>query len=181
MTEETERRERFRRQALPHLDAAYNFARWLVHDDVDAEDVVQDAFLRAFRAFDGLRDAEPRAWLMAIVRNAAFDFLRRRRRGAAVLLHEEDRQLVSLEPSPEAVSIARSDERRLAALIAALPAQFREVLVLREQAGLAYHEIAAAIGAPIGTVMSRLARGRRMLADAWEGGTDPHEERRHGV
>jgi RNA polymerase sigma factor (sigma-70 family) len=181
MSEESERRERFRRQALPHLDAAYNFARWLVHDDVDAEDVVQDAFLRAFRSFDALRDAEPRAWLMAIVRNAAFDFLRRRHRSAGVLLHEEDPRLVSLEPSPEAASIARSDERRLAQLIAALPAQFREVLILREQAGLAYHEIAAAIGAPLGTVMSRLARGRRLLADAWDRGADSGEERRHGV
>jgi RNA polymerase sigma-70 factor (ECF subfamily) len=115
------------------------------------------------------------------VRNAAFDFLRRRQHGAAVLLQDEDPRLVSLEPSPEAVSIARSDERRLVQLIAALPTQFREVLILREQAGLAYHEIARAIGAPIGTVMSRLARGRRMLADAWEGGTDPHEAQHHGL
>jgi RNA polymerase sigma-70 factor (ECF subfamily) len=181
MSEESERRERFRQQALPHLDAAYNFARWLVHDDIDAEDVVQDAFLRAFRSFGTLREDEPRAWLMAIVRNAAYDFLRRRQRGAGVLLHEEDPRLVSLEPSPEAHSMARSDARRLARLIAALPAQFREVLVLREQAGLAYHEIAATIGAPIGTVMSRLARARRLLAEAWEGDAAASGERRHGV
>jgi RNA polymerase sigma-70 factor (ECF subfamily) len=181
MSEESERRERFRRQALPHLDAAYNFARWLVHDDVDAEDVVQEAFLRAFRSFDSLSAAEPRAWLMAIVRNAAFDFLRRRRKGVGVLLHDEDPRLVSLEPSPEAASIQRSNERRLAGLIAALPAQFREVLVLREQSGLAYHEIAAAIGAPIGTVMSRLARARRLIADAWEEGDNGGRERRRGV
>jgi RNA polymerase sigma-70 factor (ECF subfamily) len=180
MGEENERHERFRRQALPHLDAAYNFACWLLHNEVDAEDVVQEAFLRAFRSFGELRDTEPRAWLMAIVRNAAFDFLRRSRRGAGVLLREEDPRLVSLEPSPEDVSIARSDERRLVRLIASLPPQFREVLILREQAGLAYQEIATIIGAPIGTVMSRLARGRRLLADAWQG-TGPGKERRHGV
>ena len=183
MTEESERRERFRREALPHLDAAYNLARWLVHDEADAEDVVQEAFLRAFRAYASMREAEPRAWLMAIVRNAAYDFVRRRRRGAAaIVLQEDDPRLVSLEPSPEAASIQRSDERRLARLIAALPPQFREVLVLREQTGLAYHEIAAAIGAPIGTVMSRLSRARRLLAEAWEqGGAGAPGERSHGV
>jgi RNA polymerase sigma factor (sigma-70 family) len=181
MTEESRSQERFRRLALPHLDGAYNFARWLVHDEVDAEDVVQEAFLRAFRSFDGLREADPRAWLMAIVRNAAYDFLRRHRRPQHVPLQDDEQGLATTEPSPEATAIARSSTRRLVALIAALPPQFREVIVLREQETLSYHEIAEVVGVPIGTVMSRLARARRLLADAWNDEAPSARERRHGL
>jgi RNA polymerase sigma-70 factor (ECF subfamily) len=155
-------RARFEQMVLPHLDAAYNLARWLTRNDHDADDVVQEAMLRAFRHFDSLRgDARP--WLLAVVRNACFSWLQANRPADVEPLDDvADDSL----PGPEA-AVARSVDRRLLnEAIAALPVQFREVLVLRELEDLAYRDIARIAGIPIGTVMSRLARARRQLADS---------------
>lgn len=162
------RRQRFEAQALPHLDAAYNLARWLARSPADAEDIVQEAMLRAYRAFDGFRGGDARPWLLAIVRNcwrtAGADA---KRRNHTALPENDDQTLRSEEPDPEARAAEASEGRRLDALIALLPNEFREVLVLREMEDMSYREIAEVTGAPIGTVMSRLARGRTMLRERW--------------
>jgi len=161
-------RQRFEALALPHIDAAYNLARWLSRSPADADDVVQEAMLRAFRAFDGFRGEDVRPWLLAIVRNCwrsrAADV---RRRAHAPLPAEDDRPLAFDGPDPEAEAARASDRRRLDVLIAELPEDFREVLILREMEDMSYREIAAATGAPIGTVMSRLARARGLLKELW--------------
>ncbi len=156
-------RARFEQQVLPHLDAAFNLARWLTRNDHDAEDVVQEALLRAYRFFDGLRGA-PRPWLLAIVRNACFSWLQANR--PAELRAIDGLEQESDAPGPEALAARDVDRRRLNEAIAALPVQFREVLVLRELEDLAYKEIARIAEIPIGTVMSRLSRARRQLAAA---------------
>jgi RNA polymerase sigma-70 factor (ECF subfamily) len=155
-------RTRFEQTVLPHLDAAYNLARWLTRNDHDADDVVQEAMLRAYRHFEGLRgDARP--WLLAVVRNACFSWLQQNRPADVEPLDDVADDAL---PGPEA-AVARSVDRRLLnEAIAALPVQFREVLVLRELEDLAYRDIARVAGIPIGTVMSRLARARRMLAES---------------
>jgi len=159
----TDRRARFEQQVLPHLDAAFNLARWLTRNDHDAEDVVQEAMLRAYRFFDALR-GEARPWLLAIVRNACFSWLQANR---PVELQAIDRmEQESDAPGPEALAARDLDRRRLNEAIAALPVQFREVLVLRELEDLAYKDIARIAEIPIGTVMSRLARARRLLVES---------------
>ena len=161
-----DRRQRFEAQALPHLDAAYTLARWLSRSPADAEDIVQDAMLRAFRAFDGVRADTVRPWLLAIVRNCFRDHAGRLGRTRA----EGDAALADLAwdgPDPEAEAARTSEWRRLDAVMAHLPDDFREVLVLREVEDMSYRDIAQVIGAPIGTVMSRLARARAMLKDRW--------------
>jgi len=158
-----DRRRRFEAQALPHLDAAYNLARWLSRSPVDADDIVQDAMLRAFRAFDGFRGGDAKAWLLTIVRNCwASAGTANRRRGHTSL---DDENLVAEEATPEASAIQAGTRRQLDSMIAALPEEFREVLILREMEDLSYREIADVTGAPIGTVMSRLARARAMLRE----------------
>lgn len=147
------------------MDAAYNLARWLTRNDHDAKDVLQDAMLRAFRFCDGLR-GEPRPWLLAIVRNACFSWLRSNRPGDVASPENGDAELVAEEDGPEALAARQFDRRLLNEAIAALPVQFREVLVLRELEDLSYKEIARVVDVPIGTVMSRLARARRLLADS---------------
>lgn len=165
----TDRRRRFEAQALPHLDAAYNLARWLTRSPADAEDVVQEAMLRAYRGFDGLRGGDAKAWLLAIVRNCARNALKAGRRRAHVPLPEEDdRALPSNEPGPEATAATSSEGRRLNAMLATLPEDFREVLILRELEDLSYRDIAAIADIPLGTVMSRLARARTMLRERWQ-------------
>jgi len=163
-----QRRRQFEAQALPHLDAAYNLARWLSRSPADAEDIVQDAMLRAYRAFDGFRGGDIKPWLLAIVRNcwrnASADT---RRRKHTALPEEHDEPLLSDEPSPEAMVATASEGRRLNEVIALLPNEFREVLILREMEDLSYREIADVTGAPIGTVMSRLARARALLKEKW--------------
>lgn len=158
----------FEELVLAHLDAAHNFARWMTRDAAAAEDAVQEASLRAFRFFHQMEGPRPKAWFMAIVRNACLDELRERRLRGLEDTYDEtvhgaiDEARSELEP-PEA-ALARADEaRELHARLAALPAEYREVVVLRELEGLAYKEIAAIIGVPIGTVMSRLSRGRDLL------------------
>lgn len=167
------RTRRFEQTALPHLDAAYNLARWLVGSDADARDVVQDAYLRAFRYFDGYAGGDPRSWLLAIVRNASFSWLGRNRPGDIVALDDDARSAeveaaLAIAENPESAVISRSQSALLDRLIAALPAPFREVIVLREIEELSYREIAAIADIPVGTVMSRLARARRQLQRAWQ-------------
>jgi RNA polymerase sigma-70 factor, ECF subfamily len=161
-------RQRFEALALAHMDAAYNLARWLCGSPADADDVVQDAMLRAFKSFDGFRGSDAKPWLLAIVRNCwrnrAADA---HRRAHAPLPAEDEQPLASEGPDPETEAVRASDRRRLDATIAELPQEFREVLILREMEDMSYREIAEATGAPIGTVMSRLARARAILKDRW--------------
>ena len=161
---------RFRTVVMPHIDEAYRLARWLTGNRTDAEDVVQDASLRAFRAIREFAGGSPRSWLLSIVRNTAYSWLRKNR--PATIFTVEDLEAVELEnakpgepndETQEAALIAKADAEQLRAAIAALPAPFRETLVLRDIEGLDYREIAEATEVPIGTVMSRLARARRRL------------------
>jgi RNA polymerase sigma-70 factor (ECF subfamily) len=157
-----ERRRRFEAQALPHLDAAYNLARWLSRSPSDADDIVQDAMLRAFRGFDGFRGDDIRAWLLTIVRNCCRSVgTASRRRGHTEL----DEEIAADAPNPEETAIETSRRRRLDAMIALLPEEFREVLILREMEDMSYRHIAEITGSPIGTVMSRLARARAIFRD----------------
>jgi RNA polymerase sigma factor (sigma-70 family) len=154
----------FEEVVLPHLDAAFNYARWLTKSDADAEDVVQDAAVRALRFFSSLRNDDARAWLLTIVRNtwyARFSKVGRADQHAVVDDMADERPDEQLDP--EALVIQRQAVERMQRAIGELPVDFREVIVLRELEGLSYKEIAAVIGAPIGTVMSRLARARERL------------------
>ena len=176
-----DRRRRFEALVLPHLDAAYRFARWLSRAPGDADDIVQEAILRAFRGFDALRGTDVKAWLLAIVRNCHLTALKQQQRRAFVPLPEEhDAQdghaMIATTPDPESTSIRRDDERTLDWLMATLPEEHREVLVLREIEEMAYREIAAVTNVPIGTVMSRLARARTALKARWllEADRKPH-------
>lgn len=168
MTEQTSSR-RFEMVVLPHLDAAYNLARWLTRSDSDAEDVVQEACLRAFKFFAGFRGENGRAWLLGIVRNTCYTWLQHnRKQNLNTPFDEESHSLEARDSSrpddnPESI-LARSDDVRLLnRALEKLPLEFREVVVLRDLEDLSYKEIAEVSAIPIGTVMSRLARGRRML------------------
>jgi len=157
---------------MPHLDAAYRFARWLTRSGQEAEDVVQEALLRAFRAFDTLRGTDVKGWLLAIVRNCHATALRQQqRRGFVPLPSQEEADFgataLAAPPDPEGYSIAEQERRRLTTVLAGLGAEHREVLVLREMEDLSYREIAAVTQLPIGTVMSRLARARAALRASW--------------
>jgi RNA polymerase sigma factor (sigma-70 family) len=154
----------FEEVVLPHLDAAFNYARWLTKSDADAEDVVQDAAVRALRFFSSLRNDDARAWLLTIVRNTWYGRFSKAGRADHNAVGDEmqdDRPDDQL--NPEALVIQRQAVERVQRAIEGLPVDFREVIVLRELEGLSYKEIAAIVGVPIGTVMSRLARGRERL------------------
>jgi RNA polymerase sigma-70 factor (ECF subfamily) len=154
----------FDQTILPHLDAAYSLARWLIGNERDAEDVTQEACLRAFKFFSGFRGGDARAWLLTIVRRSAWSWLRsNRRHEEAVEFDEELHGAADLSASPEAVLMRAGDVDSVRQAIASLPAVFREVIVLRELEGCAYKEIADIAGVPIGTVMSRLTRARHQL------------------
>jgi len=156
--------ERFNEHVLPYLDAAYNLARYLLRDAHDAEDAVQDAFLRAMRHFGGFRGVDGRAWLLSIVRNTCFTRLSGRpSRGESVEFDEEIHVVEESAPGPEADLARKGATESVREGLGRLAAEFREVLVLRELEGLSYKEIAQVSGVPIGTVMSRLARGRKQL------------------
>jgi RNA polymerase sigma factor (sigma-70 family) len=179
-----DKRSRFEAQVMPHLDAAHRFARWLSRSPGDADDIVQEAFLRAFRGFDTLRGSDVKAWLLAIVRNCHATYVRQQQRRGFVPLPEEheaqsDAATVAATPDPERASIGHDDLRTLERLIAALPAEHREVLLLREMEDMSYREIAALTAVPIGTVMSRLARARAALKVRWlkEGTGEPRAVR----
>jgi RNA polymerase sigma-70 factor (ECF subfamily) len=154
---------RFEQTVLPHLDAAYNLARWLTHDDHDAEDVVQEAFLRAFQFFGTFHGTDARAWLLTIVRNTCFTWLGRNRKREATTFDEEKHSGTTAAASPDAPLLRREDRQRLRQALDGLPDPLREVFVLRELEGLSYKEIAGVVGIPLGTVMSRLARARERL------------------
>ena len=155
---------RFEEIALPHLAAAYNLARWLVHNDHDAEDLVQEAYLRAFKSFGGYYGGNARSWLLTIVRNTCYTWLQKNR----VLLATEpiDDKLDDLRldfADPEVLLLQSTDAQIVRQALQDLPLEFREVVVLREMEGFSYKEIADVIDLPLGTVMSRLARGRKRL------------------
>jgi len=162
-------RVRFERVVMPHLDAAYNLARWLTRDAHDAEDVVQEAMLRAYRYFRALRGASARPWLLTIVRRSFYDWLTANR-PAEIDRHFDQDLLGTLADrtaaGPEQLALRRAENATLAEAIAALPVGFREVLILRELEELSYKEIAHIVGIPIGTVMSRLARARGLLQNS---------------
>ncbi|MBN3758254.1 RNA polymerase sigma factor, partial [Paraburkholderia sp. Tr-20389] len=170
---EAARSLRFQQMALPHLDAAYNLARWLCGNGHDADDVVQEAFMRAYRFFDTFHGETARPWLLAIVRRTWYTEWRRRSGGVnATIEFDENLDDASFEgwstgsPDPEALLIREEDTRLVHEALEQLPVEYREVLILRELEELSYREIATIADLPVGTVMSRLARGRRKLATA---------------
>jgi RNA polymerase sigma-70 factor (ECF subfamily) len=158
--------ERFEQAVLPHLDAAYNLARWLTRHDQDAEDVVQEAYLRAFKFFGGFHGQDARAWLLAVVRNTCYTWLKQNRPRASTTSFDEERHGAACEAlNPEALLLRQGDRELLRAALEELPVEAREVLVLRELEGLSYKEIALIVDIPLGTVMSRLTRARQRLHD----------------
>jgi RNA polymerase sigma factor (sigma-70 family) len=168
--DEGSRARRFEQIFAAHLDAAYNFARWLTRDERNAEDVAQEACLRAFKSLDSFHGGNGRAWLLAIVRNTYYTWLKKSRVERANVSFDDETmeaaELAELESSGGAVDLAlqQQDARRLVnAALEQLPEEFREVIVLRELEDLSYKEIAAIAGIPLGTVMSRLARARKLL------------------
>ena len=158
-----ERVARFEQAVLPHLDAAYNLARWLTRDGHDAEDVVQEAYLRALQFFDSFHGTDGRAWLLRIVRNTCYTWLERTRGRKATAFDEEVHGAAPEAFSPETPLLRQEDQQRVRQALEELPVEFREVLVLRELEGLSYKQIANVADLPVGTVMSRLARGRERL------------------
>lgn len=166
---------RFKQNVVPQLDAAYNFARFLSRDADAAQDIVQDAFLRAYRSFAGNRGGDARAWIFTIVRNCYHSWLMDRRRKSRLEVdyqgEGDSEELISTIPSdedtPEATLIRKAEARTVHLILNAMPRPFREILVLREIEELSYHQISDITALPIGTVMSRLARARKAFADAW--------------
>jgi len=160
-----EDRERFEQLVLPHVDAAFNLARWLLRGRSDAEDVAQEALLRACRFFGGFNGGDARAWLLQIVRNTCYTWLEKNR--PMELSMEFDEELhQQTSATPETLAIIADDRKRLTLALETLPPRFREVLVLRELEGCSYKEIATITSIPIGTVMSSLSRARRQLYSA---------------
>lgn len=164
--------DRFARVFLPHLDAAYGLAFWLTRNEADAQDAVQEAYLRALRYFAAFRGGDGRNWLLKIVRNACYELRDRGRDAAHAGGLDEDEispdmvaagAVIAFPRNPETAAIARADGELVRRSLRALPFEFREVVILRELQGCGYREIASIVGVPIGTVMSRLARGRRRL------------------
>ena len=171
---EQERVRRFRDAALPHLDEVYTLARYLMRNTDDAEDAVQECYLRALRHFDRYRGPAMKPWLLAILRNVCNAEFTRRRSGELPIDYTQDESLAEEMPmwqepqaSPEKMIVQRQDSATIRRLVAELPEPFREAIVLREMNNLSYQEIAQVAGVPIGTVMSRLARARAMLRSAW--------------
>jgi RNA polymerase sigma-70 factor (ECF subfamily) len=162
--EEREQLRLFEQMVLPHLDAAYNLARWLTSNDHDAQDVVQEASLRAFKFFGSFRGENARAWLLTIVRNTFYNWLQKNRLPEiAGELDEEAMAVEDVSGNAETINLRLADADTVQSAIAELPVEFREVVVLREMEGFSYKEIADLSNVPIGTVMSRLARARKLL------------------
>lgn len=165
---------RFDAVMLPHLDAAYNLARWLSGSPTDADDVVQEAFLRAFRFFDGYEGDNPRAWLLAIVRNTWFTEWRRQHNRADATPYDDSLNVDDQLPGwadesgddPEKLAVRQDETELVHRALATLPVEYREVIVLRELEDMSYRDVAAVAGIPLGTVMSRLSRARRLLCTA---------------
>lgn len=155
-------RHRFESLVLPYLGSAFNLARWVLGDTTDAEDIVQEAMLRAYRFFPTCRAAEPKAWLLQIVRNCCYTWLKKNR--SSDIMTEFDEEMYEYEmPTPETLATQADQRRYLMLILEALPARYREVLVLRELDGCSYKEIATIMGIPKGTVMSTLSRARERL------------------
>jgi RNA polymerase sigma-70 factor (ECF subfamily) len=162
--EEKEKLAHFEQTVLPHLDAAYNLARWLTRNQHDAEDMVQEAYLRAFKFFYSFRGTEPRAWLLSIVRNCCYSWLQQNRaQELATMFDEEKHSLDADRSNPADLALQNADHEMLIKALDQLPVEFREVVVLRDLEGLSYKEIAEIANVPTGTVMSRLARARERL------------------
>ncbi|HZZ10107.1 MAG TPA: RNA polymerase sigma factor, partial [Paraburkholderia sp.] len=167
---EAQRSRRFQQLALPHLDAAYNLARWLCGNASDADDVVQEAFMRAFRFFDTFRGDSARPWLLAIVRRTWYTEWRRRASSQEIVEFDDTMDDAAFDGwstgggDPQTLLIRSEDAKLVHEALARLPVEYREVLILRELEEMGYREIALVADVPIGTVMSRLARGRRKLA-----------------
>ena len=155
---------RFEEIALPHLSAAYNLARWLVHNEHDAEDLVQEAYLRAFKSFGGYYGGNSRSWLLTIVRNTCYTWLQKNRVLHVTESIDDNLDELGLDfADPEMLLMQSIDAQIVRQTLMELPVEFREVVVLREMEGFSYKEIAGVIDLPLGTVMSRLARGRKRL------------------
>ncbi len=162
--DDRERLKLFEQAVLPHLDAAYNLARWLAGNDHDAQDVAQEASLRAFRFFGNFRGENARAWLLTIVRNTFYTWLRKNRPPEnTVEIDDETLAIEDASANTEALNPQFADADVVRRAIAELPVEFREVVILREMEGFSYKEIADLADVPIGTVMSRLARARKLL------------------
>lgn len=159
---DTQERARFEQIVLPHLDAAYNLSRWLLRSRADAEDVAQEALLRAYRFFGGYQGGDAKAWLLQIVRNTCYSWLEKNRPLELMAEFEEDAHPQTWA-TPEAIAIAGDNRERLRRALEALPPRFREVIILRELEGCSYKEISAITAIPIGTVMSALSRAREQL------------------
>jgi RNA polymerase sigma factor (sigma-70 family) len=161
---EQDKLDRFEETVLPHLGAAYNLARWLVRNDQDAEDVVQEAYLRALRFFGGFRGGDSRSWLLTIVRNACYTWLHDNRlQEQTTVFDEEVHGIDGGASNSETTLLRNTDIHALRQALGQLPVEFREVVILRELEGLSYKEIGDIANIPLGTVMSRLARGRKQL------------------
>jgi RNA polymerase sigma-70 factor (ECF subfamily) len=162
--DERERLKSFEQTVLPHLDAAYNLARWLAGNDHDAQDVAQEACLRALRFFGSFRGENARAWLLTIVRNTFYTWLRKNRPPENVVeLDDEGLAIEDVSVNAEILNSRLADADAIRRAIEELPVEFREIVILREMEGFSYKEIAEVAGVPLGTVMSRLTRARRQL------------------
>jgi RNA polymerase sigma-70 factor (ECF subfamily) len=156
--------QNFEEAVMPHLRAAYNLARWLTRDKADAEDVVQEAYLRAFKHFSSFHGRDGRPWLLAIVRNTAYTWMQHNRSPELTIpLDDELHEIESKDLNPEALLLQSADTQMVRQVLEELPVEFREVIVLRELEGLSYKQIADVAEIPLGTVMSRLARARKRL------------------
>jgi RNA polymerase sigma-70 factor (ECF subfamily) len=171
---ESNKEERFQTMVLPYLDSAFNLARWLTRSHQDAEDIVQESYLRAFKFFDSFHGEDGRAWMLGIVRNTFYTWYQQKKTEAQSTEFEEELHSIKAEDSaatqyadnnPEALLIQKDNRRGLQQALEVLSVEFREVIVLRELEDLSYKQIAAIAGIPIGTVMSRLGRGRKQLAE----------------
>ena len=154
----------FEQTVLPHMDAAYNLARWLTRNEHDAQDMVQEAYLRAFKFFEGFHGAEARAWLLTIVRNTCYTWLQQNRAHEITTMFDEEIHSVDSDTSnPATLALQSADQQILRQALDELPVEFREVVVLRDLEGFSYKEISDIANIPTGTVMSRLARARERL------------------
>jgi RNA polymerase sigma-70 factor (ECF subfamily) len=159
----------FEQNVVPHLNAAYNLARWLTRNSQDAEDLVQESYLRAFRSFETFQGEDGRAWLLTVVRNTCFTFLKKK--GDQPSVEFDEKMHVAADPSPDAESVLLNQAAlgSLQGCLEALPLEFREVIILRELEELSYNEISDIARVPVGTVMSRLARARKRLQECLMG------------